>query len=134
MEILDNYLDHVDYEPSGYDLYFPYDYLDKMGGIKYETSCERHGCTWFYHCDPSGNSKEWLAFVGRIGEYWSKSYGIASVAKPSPKSPSMWANKSHEWTSLTENYSSSGFGNDGYNFFDIITGDVSWIEDYPFGD
>jgi len=130
-EVLECYWDLVDYEPSGHDLYFPYDYLDKMGEVKCETSCERHGSTWLYHYDPSGNSKEWLAFVGRIGDFWTN--GLTSTV--SPCSPSMWANNSHEWTSFTEDYSTSGFGNESTSFLlGNITADVSWIDDGPFGD
>jgi hypothetical protein len=47
-----------------------------------------HDKYWLKHYEPAGDSKEWLAYVGRIGEYWKFSMGGAfPTVTPSPYSP-----------------------------------------------
>lgn len=108
----EDYIDNVDYDPSNYDLYFQYDYLEKLGEIK--TSTNAHGYTWFSHYDPlKTSSKHWLCFVGRFGEHWAEVCFGQPAGTNSPLSPvfDLSGKPSHEWKSFTENYSIDGFGN-----------------------
>lgn len=130
----ENYIDNVDYSPSGHDLYFQYDYLEKLGEIK--LSYEAHGYTWFSHYDPlKTSSKSWLCFVGRFGQHWVEVCFGQPVGTNSPLSPifDLSGKPSHEWKSFTENYSIDGFGNPDEHppFTDVIK---EFISDIPDGD
>ncbi len=54
----EDYIDNVDCDPSNYDLYFAYDYLEKLGEIKISTNA--HGYTWFSHYNPRKTSSKQL--------------------------------------------------------------------------
>jgi len=126
----DHVRDNVDYDPTGHNLFFEYDYLEKLGEVKYENNAYRHGYTFLFHIDPLKKSKEWLAFVGRMGEFWSN----AVAATRSPYSPA-YGGISYEYYSFTESYSVFGFGNEqstGDSFF--TNGTIQWLSDLPDGD
>jgi hypothetical protein len=130
----ENYVDNVDYEPSGHDLYFTYDFLKKMG--EYEYSAQAHGYTYIGgHYEPAEQSLAWLTFIGRFGEFWYQGCGVPfplGTGSDSPLSPA-FGGYSHEWTSFTEDYNQAGFGNpssDGI-FADVT---ISWINDSSSGD
>lgn len=99
----------MDYDPAGNDLYFEYDYLEKLG--EYKQQLISHGWTWVQHYEPVFPTKYWLTFVGRFGDYWAESCAPFSSGTPtfSPLSP-IYGNN-HEWLNFTENYSQYGFGN-----------------------
>jgi len=101
--VMEDYIDNVDYSSSGYDLYFEYDQLEKMGEFGECHYCEHHGnYTWLWHRMPIGNSKEWLAYSGRIGDYWTKiKPPEGSTSTPSPTSPGSHA----DWRNFNDNYS-----------------------------
>jgi hypothetical protein len=127
----EDYIDNVDYNPSGYDLYFPYDYLENLGEYKksplYNGYYYAHGYYWFSHYEPAKSiSKPWLCFIGTFGgQYWYEQceelqviphqiIGATTLMTLSPLSPIFEANAeqpSHEWTNFTEVYSPIGFGN-----------------------
>lgn len=108
----ENYIDNVDYDPAGYNLYFPYDYLENLGEFAQSTSA--HGYSWFAHYNPAKSmSKSWLCFVGNFGQYWAETcFGFPAITK-SPLSPifDVSGKPAHEWTSFSEYYSPYGFGN-----------------------
>ena len=119
----ENYYDNVDYDPSGYDLYFDYDYLENLG--EYEQSPLQqasngnyypyaHGYFWLEHNMPRKFSKDWLTFVGGFGESWIGNCWVlinGGLSTDSPVSP-VYEDKNHEWKNFTENYSFNGFGNE----------------------
>jgi hypothetical protein len=108
----DDHIDNVDYDPSGHNLFFTYDYLDKLG--EYMSDNQQHGYTWFEHYGPKKSSKEWLAYVGRFGESWTEGcLGVHIQGTDSPLSPvfDLSGQPSHEWTLFTLDYSQEGFGN-----------------------
>jgi len=106
------YIDNVDYNPSGSDLYFPYDYLENLG--EYQLSYDAHGYPWFSHYGlKKSMGKPWISFVGRFGLYWAETCLGSAQATVSPLSPifDLSGKPSHEWTKFTENYNPLGFGN-----------------------
>jgi len=77
---------------------------------------------------PIGNSKEWLAYSGRIGDYWTKiKPPEGSTSTPSPTSPGSHA----DWRNFKDNYSGWGFD---LGFFDGIFSSITWVSDIPNGD
>jgi hypothetical protein len=139
----ERFTDNCDYEPSTlFDLYFAYDYLEKLGEISSETDASRHGYTWLEHTDPVRSSKEWLAFVGRWGEYWWSQtlagYPVHSFSPVSPAYTDPEAPNAHEWKSFSIDYTPDGFGNDDFVsklvFFSVANGTISWVDDPPGGD
>lgn len=120
------YKDRLDYEPSGYDLYFPYDQLIKLGEITKETyvRCPDSGYKLEYHCYPIGPiSKHWLAYIGRLGNYG----GIVGARKKSPFMPAKEAGDSHEFWGFSIGAPYLGFGNDTDSY--LVAG--SWTEWHP---
>lgn len=124
----EDYTDNVDYSPSGYDLYFPYDYLENMGEILVCYYCTYHDQTWTQHRMPRGPSKEWLAFIGYFGDWWRRSSPPVTHTY-SPKSP---ANNRY-WRDFTYNSLTDGFGNE-LGFFGNIVVEISWVNDPSAGD
>lgn len=124
----DHIRDNCDYDPSGWDFYFVYDYLEKLGEISGEYNCVRHNQAYLYHYDYLGNSKVWLAYRGRMGEYW---YNYVT-STPSPHPPSI--GDGHEYYSHSIDFSASGFGNDGIGDTFFSEGTVSWEPDLPIND
>lgn len=123
----EDYRDNVDYSPTGYDLYFEYDLLEKMGELysNYDIS-STHGNTYYPHYYILGG-KPWLAFVGRLGGFWSN----AVAETISPKMPTFRLGQ--EWYDFTSNL--SGFGNSEpfiSGSFDIVN--ISYTSDLPAGD
>ncbi len=102
----DSFIDNVDYDPAGYDLYFEYDYLEKLG--EYKQQLFAHDWNWAQHYEPVGPSKLWLNFIGRFGEFWAGTCNFFDDQTASPLSPIF---PNHEWLSFTEDYSQYGFGN-----------------------
>lgn len=118
------YQDRVDYEPTGYNLYFVYDQLTNLGEVIKQTSveCPNSGYTLAYHVYPlKSMSKHWLAYVGRLGDFDDP------IGAQSP-SPTMPSNESlaHEWWAFTIN--TSGFGNNP------SLASVTWVVDNSIGD
>jgi len=124
----DHYVDNVDYNPTSYDLYFPYDFLVNMGEVFAFNNATRHGYTYSVHNDHYGDSSlDWLSFVGNFGAQWwtHETVGISGATTPSPKSPF----KDAEWRQFTTNYSEVGFGNEsggGKTY--------RWVDDSASGD
>ncbi len=96
------YVDNVDYNSSGYNLYFPYNYLDNLGDLITCTNCEVHGITWIFHKSPDVFGKSWLPFQGRVGKYYTT---VPMLQMYSPWMPA----KRTGWKSFTEN--EDEFGN-----------------------
>ncbi|MCK5686178.1 hypothetical protein KAJ27_18745 [bacterium] len=124
-EIDELYIDNVDYNSSGNDLYFEYDKLEKMGKC-YENSniSGVHGHTYYPHYEIKGG-KHWLAYVGRVGDYWTS----AVTATYSPKMPPFRTNV--EWRNFTMD--TSGFGNE-IGFFKDLAVEIYWVNDSVEGD
>ena len=119
------YKDRLDYDPSGYDLYFPYDILIKLGEVSKQSfvECPDSGYTLEFHSYPLGTgSKHWLAYRGRTG--WFNHTGSPFMPAKESASPA------HEWTFFSD---SPNFGNNGFIFF-LIESFVSWISDDAVGD
>ena len=119
---LQTYKDRLDYDPSGYDLYFPYDILIKLGEVSKQSlvECPDSGYSLEFHSYPLGSgSKHWLAYRGRTG--WFSHTG--SPFMPAKES----ANPSHEWTFFTD---SPNFGNIFF-LFEVV---IFWILDDAVGD
>ncbi len=146
---LDNedYKDNVDYDPTGYDLYFEYDFLDKLGEFS-ESPLQQasnggyypyaHNYYWFEHYEPTKSSKVWLTYAGRIGNYWGEGcLGIGYQNSPSPAMP-VYGTDSHEWLTFTQATGTHGFGNlqEDKTFFGIEFVDVqiTFVPDDPDGD
>jgi hypothetical protein len=130
----EDYIDNVDYNPSGNDLYFVYDYLENLGEITF--SNEAHGDTWFAHYSPSKSiSKLWLCFVGRFGQHWAEVCFGQPVGTNSPLSPvfDLSGKPSHQWKSFTENYTPYGFGNP-LSYFPFTNVTIIFTNDPPAGD
>ncbi len=132
-QTFEQYVDNVDYYSSGYDLYFEYDYLEKLGEIELNNSA--HGHTYLAHYIPKKNSKYWLAYFGRMGgQWWNNSF----LATPGPLMPpyDRGSGKSHEYYIFSFNLSVDGFGNEqGANIpYLFLQGDVTWVSDSPTGD
>jgi hypothetical protein len=130
---IQSYQDRVDYEPSGYNLYFAYDQMIMMGEIVQQASVQcPNSLYWLgYHVYPSGNgSKPWLAFWGRTGVHG----GLPTAPTPSPFMPSKEeASPSHEWRSFSL---SSSFGNPQpplYAYI-LVNATISWVMDNGTGD
>ena len=124
-EVIEDYIDNVDYSPSGYDEYFPYDFLEKLGEV------DRGDLV-----TPRGNSKYWIAFEGRFGTYWTITipfYG--PVGTPSP-GPLTMNGENHEYYAFTQGAFEYHWG------FDKAKGDIRpltdahfyWKPDPPRGD
>lgn len=147
----DNYYDNADYEPSGYDLYFEYDFLENLGEFEQSPLQQAsnggyypyaHGYFWFEHNVPKKFSKSWLTFIGRFGEFWLESCGgffnwLGRAGTNSPLSP-IYGDANHEWKSFTENYNPWGFGNysSDNSFFGIVFTyiTITWDPDLLYGD
>ncbi len=115
-----DYQDRVDYESPGYDLYFTYDNLEKLGEVTKQTyiKCPDSDYTYEYHCYPLGSiSKHWLGYVGRLGDCCDPIIVIA----PAPQMPS-YESLSHGWMEFTFGY--PRFGNYG----------ALWVIDTSHGD
>jgi len=111
--------------PSGYDLYFPYDQLIKLGEITKETyvRCPDSGYKLEYHCYPLGTeSKHWLAYIGKLGDFNHTGSPFMPAKNP--------GNPSHEWMDFTV---STSFGNNGWYGW-IAASNISWITDDAVGD
>lgn len=132
--VIDHFKDNCDYNPSGWNLYFPYDYLENLGEVVEGFNVTRHKHLYPYHIDPLGNSKEWLAFYWYMGDWWSISIGpLKRICTYSPFSPAV--GKTHEYYGFSEDYSVWGFGNEqsrGDGFF--THGITQWLIDSPDGD
>lgn len=119
------YVDRVDYDQSGYDLYFQYDYLEKLGEVTKEilVECPDSGYSLEFHSYPCGSgSKHWLAYRGKLGDFLHS----GSPFMPAKNPP----NPSHEWWSFTN---SSNFGNtDQWEF--VYSMYIYWITDNGIGD
>ena len=118
----EHFWDNVDYNPSGYDLYFEYDKIENLGEFQ-ESPLQQasngsmypyaHSQYWFEHYEPVKYSKPWLTFTGRFGDYWGiQCIPITKIheSTESPLSP-VYGGDSHEWLKFTENYTIKGFGN-----------------------
>ena len=108
------YADNLDYSSSGYDLYFEYDKLEKMGEL-YKESVTHGNIIYNNHHHIKGG-KHWLAYVGRVGDYWSN----AVTATYSPYMPPFRING--EWKDFTIN--TTEFGNEE----PFITGSLTIID------
>jgi len=140
----ENYIDNVDYEPNSYNLYFEYDYLEKLGKIEQSPLQQSsnggyypyaHGHYWLEHYIHKTNSKSWLAYIGRVGgNWWHNSF----VATPAALMPSFeyGGSKAHEYKSFSHDESQAGFGNqkDTGSFLFFLRGNISWQPDPPDGD
>jgi hypothetical protein len=123
---IDHYTDNVDYEPNGYELYFPYDVLSNLGEVNECVNCSAHGYTWFAHATPIGPSAAWLPFVGLIGDYYTPDPVVfPGTGQPSTTSPARQGN----WRTFEENYSTAGFGNGSGTFYTR-----QWVQDPSVGD
>jgi hypothetical protein len=123
---IDHYTDNVDYDPTGFDLYFPYDVLVKLGEVTGCAYCPAHGVTWFDHMSANTGTPEWLPYVGLIGDFYTPDpYVIPSTKTPSTTSPARQEN----WRTFEENYSTPGFGNPSGTFYSR-----QWIQDPSGGD
>ncbi len=123
---IDTYIDNVDYDPGGSDLYFPYDMLVNLGEVTSCTNCLAHGYTWFNHMSANNATPGWLPYIGLIGDYWTN--GVAQT--PSTTSPS----RHFSWRIFEEDYSQHGFGNSNEHPWYQIWKNVSWVQDSPSGD
>jgi len=122
----DHYTDNVDYDLTGFDLYFPYDVLINMGEVTGCTYCSAHGVTWFHHMSANSGTPQWLPYVGLMGDFWAYDpYIIPETKTPSTLSPARHDN----WTTFQEDYSVSGFGNVSGTFKTI-----QWVQDPTAGD
>jgi len=122
---LKDYVDRVDYSPTGYDLYFPYDQLAKLGEITKENyvECPDSGYTLEYHCYPIGStSKHWLAYIGKLGDFYHTGPPFMPAKDP--------GNPSHEWTEFTD---SPDFGNNN-TWGGLYEMDIDWVPDNALGD
>ena len=111
--IFDNYIDNLNYYNSSYDLYFEYDKLEKMGEI-YKESVTHGNIIYNNHHHIKGG-KHWLAYVGRVGDYWSN----LTASTHSPYMPPFRTKV--EWDDFTVD--TDGFGNEEpfiLGAFDII--------------
>ena len=121
------YQDRVDYLPAGFDLYFGYDNLVKLGEVSKQANveCPESGYTYEFHSYRIGNtSKYWSAYRGRTGIFT----GDPGQMPPSPFMPAK--GDGHEWLSFTEN---GYFGNDGLNYI-LLDIEVLWYIDNSLGD
>ena len=118
-----DYVDRLDYNPSGYDLYFPYDQLINLGEVskKFTVKCPDSGYWLEFHSYPiSTQSKHWLAYRGKLGDF--------SHTGP-PFMPAKEAGY-HEWISYTI---ASNFGNTGW-WYGIFEMEITWVPDDLIGD
>ncbi|GEM_PF-2523974 len=124
----EDYRDNVDYSPSGRDLYFEYDKLEKMGELYSDYSIGSfHNSTFYPHYYMLGG-KPWLAFIGRVGGYWEEPF---KAATPSPLMPTF--RSSVEWIGFTIN--SSGFGNaEPFIWGNLDIFNISYVSDLSTGD
>lgn len=130
----EHFQDNVDYDPAGNDLYFEYDYLEKLGEIK--STVNAHGVEWLVHFEATPSSKIWLPFIGRFGYHWASTCNVANTQHHfSPQSPAH-GGISHEYYDFTISYV-QGFGNTvelswaAELFVDVFN---SWNWDLPDGD
>ncbi|MCK5148612.1 hypothetical protein KAR48_17795 [bacterium] len=118
------YIHNVDYSPSGYDEYFEYDFLEKLGEV------ERGSIV-----TPKGDSKYWIAFEGRIGEYWTSQLAFKCSYSPEPLTMN---SENHEYyTFSASQYGFQipwGFDVNMGTIFPISTGSVQWGSDSLIGD
>ena len=91
----EDFKDQCDYTTS--QSFFEYDFMEKLGEIEYKSS--QNGYYW------KGNSKEWLPFVGYVGDYYWSSF--FSQGTHSPRMPAF----RRGFYSFTINSSTHGFGN-----------------------
>jgi hypothetical protein len=135
--------DNADYDPAGFDLYFPYDRMQNMGEVAYVPYDHEHdGRTFDYHRTHrpvDGVELRWLRYVGRIGDNWIGGFGCPwGTEKPQTPSPYTPATGeiSHEWIEFTVNTGTSGFGNTGGDgcFLFSDGGAINWVADPPAGD
>ena len=124
------YRDRLDYEPSGYDLYFPYDQLINLGEVSKEftVKCPESGYWLEFHSYPIGTqSKHWLSYRGRTGF----SDGLPGAKPHSPFMPAKEeSSSSHEWMDFTD---FPFFGNPNHDYI-LIQAIVTWIWDDSIGD
>ncbi len=128
---IEDYRDNVDYEPSGYDLFFEYDKLEKLGETyftNYHKLNNNEGeLVPGYHYYIQGG-KDWLAFNGNVGGYWVNDVFTKTL---SPKMPPF--RRYVEWSGFTIN--ESGFGNPFSlfgDYFNVIN--IFYDSDLPDGD
>jgi hypothetical protein len=125
------WVDRVDYDPAGNDLYFTYFDLVKLGEVSTQTpgQCPDSGYWLSVHSYAIGpESKHWLGYRGRTGDY----SGMPGVQAPSPRMPSMEeSGPSHEWWQFTD---SPFFGNDLSFDYIFTNAEIRWIPDDSVGD
>jgi len=140
---ISDYQDNVDYNPSGHNEYFPYDFLIKLGEVDRKSNITVHGHTWDYHVIPRGNSKYWIGYEGRAGDYWVEGYAGITFKSFSP-GPITCNSENHEYYYFTH-----GTPGVPWNFStELVLGDewiewiigaitdisISWVSDKPDGD
>ena len=125
-KIIDDYQDNVDYDPSGHDEYFPYDFLEKLGETDHEDLVT-----------PRGNSKYWIAFEGRFGSYWTlNAWWILRAFSSSSPGPITMNGENHEYYTFTnEDFGSHwGFDNPEGEIKGLSDASIYWDPDSPDGD
>jgi hypothetical protein len=125
----DHFRDNADYDPSGNDLYFEYDYLVKLGEAYTDEDVYIHGQQYLYHQRVVKSSREWLGFYGRMGDWWKNAFAATYSPYPPP------LGDSHEYYDFSEDYGVFGFGNEqstGDSFF--TNGIIQWMPDPIEGD
>jgi len=134
-KIIEDYQDNVDYDPSGYDEYFGYDFLQNLGDACHYENFVLHGHEWDYLTIPQNNAKYWIAFDGRIGDNWTEDIPVyGPIGTPSP---GLIATnyEGHEYYYFTQGSSGSHWGNSPPGEVPPFTsGHVYWYPDPSEGD
>ena len=81
--------------------------MEKLGEADKRYNYSELGYSFDFHFVARGNSKEWLSYWGRLGDYWEQVYIISGVTTASPRTPY----HSGDYYYFPIDYSYNGFGN-----------------------
>lgn len=122
-------VDNVDYDPSGNNLYFTYDRLEKLGDITAENNIMKHSKVWSTHFKTKNKTKPWLGFAGRVGDSWVSTIFLKGVGVSHPAA--LMPPFRRGWKSFEVDYTS--FGNELGIIKDKVV-KIIWVQDPTYGD